>query len=275
MKQTVTTLTRTGAIQLELPSPDELLLNGVRWGAVDAFPTPAYWQYQVIARRLAGNPARYKLGRTLIEEVAACLLGGHGIPASVGLAAYEKLRKLGAFHEKAPSEAQLETWLREPLHVEQRQVKYRFAAQKARYLAAVIPLVQSVPEFTSGKQLRNWLMQLPGIGPKTGSWVARNWMDANDVAILDIHIMRIGQAIDLFPRELTVQRHYLELESLFLEFSQALDVRPSELDAVIWYEMASSPATARIVMDQLRNTSVTTTSRHPKKENRQSQMVFA
>lgn len=275
MKQSVVLYTQTGEIQLEFPPIDKILINGVRWGAVEAFPTPAYWQCQVVARRLLDQPVRFKLGRTLTEEVAACLLGGHGIPASVGIAAYEKLQNLGAFDGSLPSETQFEAWLREPMCVDQRQVKYRFAAQKARYLAAAMPFVQSAPEFTSGKHLRNWLMQIPGIGPKTGSWVARNWMDANDVAILDIHIMRVGQAIGLFPRELTVERHYFELESLFLEFSDALNVHAAELDAVIWFEMASSPATARSVIDQLRNTSVDEVRQQKRRATKQSQMVLA
>lgn len=251
MTQIAAILTKTGTIQLELPSPETLLLEGVHWGAVDAFPSPAYWQYQVIARRLAGSPIRYKLGRTLVEEVAACMLGGHGIPAHVGIAAYERLRERGAFDNALPSQNQIEELLLEPLQVGARQVRYRFATQKARYLAATLPHVKAAPAFDTGKQLRDWLMHLPGIGPKTASWIARNWMDADDVAILDIHIMRVGQAIGLFPRQLTVERHYFELEALFLRFSQALDVRPSELDAVVWYEMASSPATARAVIDQL------------------------
>lgn len=275
MTQTAAILTRTGTIQLELPPPDEFLLRGVRWGAVDAFPTPAYWQYQIIARRLVGQPTRYKLGRTLAEEVAACLLGGHGIPAPVGVAAYEKLRKLGAFTEAVPSEEQFEAWLREPIQVGQRQVRYRFAAQKARYLAATLPVIQSAPESKTGKQLRNWLIQLPGIGPKTASWIARNWMDADDVAILDIHIMRIGQVIGLFPQELTVERHYFDLEALFLKFCQALDVCASELDAVVWYEMASSPRTARIIIDQLRVISSGTSHQRKRKKNKQVQQTFA
>lgn len=275
MTQTAALITRTGSIQIEFPSPDEPLIKSVRWGTIDAFPTPAYWLYQVIARRLAGRPVGYKLGRTLAEEVAACLLGGHGIPAPVGIAAYEKLRKLGALAEVPPSEAQFAAWLHEPLQVGQRLVRYRFATQKARYLAASLPLVQSAPAFETGKQLRDWLMDLPGIGPKTASWIARNWMDADDVAIVDIHIMRIGLALGLFPRELTVERHYLELEALFLQFSQALDVRPSELDAVIWYEMASSPTIARVVIDQLREVSKETGRRHRKQENRQGPLTFA
>jgi len=274
MTQTAAILTPTGTIQVELPSPEALLIRNVKWGAVDAFPTPAYWQYQVIARRLAGQPARYKLGRTLVEEVAACLLGGHGIPAQVGIAAYERLRQLGAFVNATPTEAQFDTWLREPLQVGQRQVRYRFAAQKSRYLATGLPLVQSAPSFSTGKQLRDWLMQLPGIGFKTASWIARNWMDADDVAILDIHIMRIGQALGLFPRELTVERHYLELESLFLQFSQALNVRASELDAVVWYEMASSPKTAHIIIDLLRGYPASASQKRRKPTNRQDQLAF-
>ena len=275
MTQAAAILTRFGSIEIELPSPDAIVIHGVRWGAIEAFPTPAYWQYQVMARRLAGLSPIYKLGRTLVEEVAACLLGGHGIPASVGVAAYEKLRTLGAFSSTPPAEEQFENWLREPLQIGQRQVRYRFAAQKARYLAASLPLVQSAPAFKTGKQLRDWLLRLPGIGPKTASWVARNWMDADDVAILDIHIMRIGQAIGLFPREFSVEQHYLDLETRFLQFSQALDIRASELDAVIWYEMASSPTTARVIVDQLREVPSSTNRRHRKQETSHVQLVLA
>jgi N-glycosylase/DNA lyase len=249
--QTAVVLTHPGMIQVQLPHPDQPVMDGVCWGALDAFPTPAYWHYQVVSRRLAGRPAAYRLGRSLTEEVGACLLGGHGIPATVGLAAYNALRERGAFAGEAHSQETLETWLREPLAVGERKVNYRFAAQKAKYLAAALPKLKGAPSFTSGKALRDWLTELPGIGPKTASWVARNWLDADDVAILDIHIMRLGQVVGLFPREFTVERHYLQLEDLFLQFSEALGVRASELDAVMWHEMATSPAVAGFVMDQL------------------------
>lgn len=283
MTQTASLLTRTGTIQVEMPSPDEPLLGSVRWGAFDVFPTPAYWQYQVVARRLAGRPAGYKLGRTLAEEVAACLLGGHGIPATVGLAAYRRLHERGAFGPQSPSQATIEEWLKEPLQVGSqkgtqkslRQVRYRFAAQKARFLAAALPEVQAPPTFETGRQLRNWLMKLSGVGPKTASWIARNWKDADDVAILDIHIMRIGQVLGLFPRELTVERHYLELETLFLQFSEALDVRASELDAVIWYEMASSPKATRAVIEQLEAPSTTSVRWRLRESTRQRELSLA
>lgn len=115
MIQTAAILTRTGSIQVELPSADAEVTDGVRWGSVVAFPTPAYWAYQVVARRLVGTPAGYRLGRTLAEEVAACLLGGYGIPATVGLAAYERMRERGALSGALVTEKELEALLREPL----------------------------------------------------------------------------------------------------------------------------------------------------------------
>lgn len=250
MTQTATILTPTGSVQVELPSSDALAFNGVLWGQIEAFPTPAYWHYQVVSRRLTARPTHYKLGHTLAEELGACLLGGHGIPAKVGIAAYERLRKLGAFNT-SPSQAELETQLREPLQVDGRPVRYRFAAQKAKYLAKALPLVHAAPEFQTGKQLRDWLIGLPGVGHKTASWVARNWLDADDVAILDVHIMRVGQALGIFPMGRTVERHYLELEAMFLEFSKAIDVRASELDAVIWHELASSSTAARFLTKRI------------------------
>lgn len=251
MTQSAVFLTHPATVQVQLPHPQYEVMDGVLWGALEAFPTPAYWYCQVVARRLAGQPAPYSLGRSLAEEVGACLLGGHGIPAAVGLAAYEYLRAKGAFAGLHHSQEQIEAWLRDPLTVNDRQVNYRFAAQKAKYLAAALPMLHTAPAFKEGKALRDWLLQFAGIGPKTASWIARNWLDADDVAILDIHIMRVGQVVGLFPKHYTVERHYLELEDLFLKFSRALGVRASELDAVMWHEMASSPSAAAFVMDRL------------------------
>ncbi|MFS2047942.1 hypothetical protein ACEN9J_34730 [Variovorax sp. Varisp41] len=264
MTQSAVVLTHPGSVQVQLPHPLHEVMDGVVWGALEAFPTPAYWHFQVVARRLTGQPALYKLGRSLLEEVGACLLGGYGIPATVGLAAFDRLKELGAFSGELHSQDRLEAWLREPLVLGDRTVSYRFAAQKAKYLAAVLPMLRDVPCFTQGRALRDWLLQLAGIGPKTASWIARNWLDADDVAILDIHIMRVGQVMNLFPRQFTVERNYVELEELFLRFSSALGVRASELDAVMWHEMASSPAVAGFVLEQLEVATPATRNRRAK-----------
>jgi hypothetical protein len=213
---------------------------------------PAYWAYQVLFKRLSGAPPQYKLGRTLSEEVGACLLGGYGIPAAVGLAAFDNLRSFGAFSGTVPSYLQLLNWLNQPILVKGKKVRYRFAAQKAKYLSRALEAVQHMPPIHSGLSLREWLLELPGIGYKTASWIARNWLDADDVAILDIHILRFGRVIGLFPSSLTVERNYRELEILFLDLCRSIDIRASELDAVIWHEMANSPRSMRALLSKVK-----------------------
>ncbi len=234
---------------VELPKAEAEVIPGVPWGAMEVFPTPAYWAYQVYAHRLTGNRVNYKLGATLKEEVGACLLGGHGIPANVGIAAFRHVKDCGAFGDLPPSEDVLLTWLQEPLALNGRQVRYRFAKQKARYLSAALQKLSAEgPPLTSGKELRDWLLDIPGVGYKTASWVARNWLDADDVAILDIHILRAGLLGKFFESNLTVERNYLELEEQFIRFSRGLGVRVSELDALMWLEMMSSPSTVHSIM---------------------------
>lgn len=252
MTQIATVHSSTLTVSLSLPRPTDEVLPGVLWGDVGAFPSPAYWTYLVYTARLLGDRPRYELGSSLVEEVSACLLGGHGIPATVGLAAFRALRNKGALDtSNLPTEQELLEMLSEPLEVNGKSLRYRFAAQKSRYLHAALCFLQQQPAPQDPKELRNWLLGIPGIGLKTASWVVRNWTRSNEVAILDVHLIRVGKAIKLFPESLTVERHYLALEELFLQLSRAMDVRAAELDAVIWNEMASSPLSVKLLDEQL------------------------
>jgi len=246
MSQVASVHVGAARVLIELPAPSEEAMPGVTWGLVDAFPTPAYWVYQVMARRFCGSVIRSRLGANLIEEVAACILGGHGIPGRVGVAAFNHLKLCGLF-SRPSSETELYAQLLEPLNIDGRSVRYRFARQKSKYLVAALRILyeEAAVPISSGRELRDWLLRLPGAGFKTASWIARNYLDADDVAILDVHVLRAGRTAGFFSPELTVERDYLALETQFLKFSRAVEVRPSELDAVIWYEMASSPATIR------------------------------
>ncbi len=169
----------------------------------------------------------------------------------LNLAAFEHLLAKGAFDNAHHSKEQLESWLKEPISIGQKQVNYRFASQKAGFLAESLPLAATAPAFDTGRELRRWLMNLPGVGPKTASWIARNWMNADDVAILDIHILRVGQVVGLFPMELSLPRDYEHLERQFIRFSAALDVCTSELDAVIWQEMSIARSSVREIVRYL------------------------
>ncbi|MBC3766287.1 8-oxoguanine DNA glycosylase [Neptunicella marina] len=266
-------------IHFDIPHEHSEVVPGVKWGKIVAFPTVAYWLYTVLSKRLDNTNIQYKLGRSLHEEVGACLLGGHGIPAAVGLAAYEQLKSHGAFSGVAHSEEQLLEWLSQPIHLNGKDIKYRFAKQKATYLHhALKRLSEETPPTESGMALRNWLTEIKGIGLKTASWIARNWLDADDVAILDIHIYRAGLLGGFFDDNFTVEKDYLALEQRFIELAQAMEVRTSELDAVMWYEMQQSTSVKRLLeyREQLKNGLVdsgTVIRRVPKKRKADTEQL--
>jgi thermostable 8-oxoguanine DNA glycosylase len=225
------------------PDPDIPLLETLEWGRFDELLTPAYWAAQSWMWEL-DEPEHFRLGRSINEELLACLLGGHGIPAEVGLAAYDRLRPfVGTDHFTRVD------WLREmliePLEVHGRSVRYRFANQKARYIAGAFSRLSSDIEKLDDRSLRNALVELPGVGPKTASWVVRNARGSDQVAILDIHILWAGRTLGIFPSNWKVETRYAALEERFLAFARAIDTRPSILDSVMWMTIRRLPRSVR------------------------------
>jgi N-glycosylase/DNA lyase len=226
--------------ELRIPAANETVLPGVSWGDHTVLFTPAYWR--VLAWLLDEQYDRnsHRLGSNLAEEVVACLLGGYGIPAEVGLAAYRGLRKQMDFQGPA-SEKTIHTILAEPMELNGRLVRYRFANTKSRFISnALTKLTTSEYEELTPIQLRAWLMSIDGIGFKTASWITRNWTHSDEVAIIDIHIHRAGILMNLFEHKIGPARNYLEMERRFLDLAHGIDVRPSDLDALIWREMRSA-----------------------------------
>ncbi len=222
-------------VTITLPSPDQRLeRTGLKWGDACILMTPAYWSSQSwIWEKEA--PEHYRLGRTLTEELIACLLGGYGIPAEIGLAAYERLRRVGSDDPEVLKDAEkVEKLLTEPLCVRDRAVRYRFANQKSRYLALAMQQLPAIDDQADDIELRDNLCSLKGIGPKTASWIVRNWRGSDEVAILDIHILRTGRTLGLFGEDLSVEKHYSEIERLFLDFAKDIKAKASILDSVIW-----------------------------------------
>lgn len=240
--QTVYARSEAGYVGRDLPSADDQLnINGLVWGYAEEIGSPAYWAAQAWMWEVEA-PTHYKLGRSLEEELIACLLGGYGIPAEVGLAAYERLRLVNAedpcrlLHEESVLEL-----LADPLELNGKLVHYRFARQKSAYLAGSMRALRCVDREAPDRKLRDALTALPGIGPKTASWIVRNWRDSDSVSILDIHILRAGRMLQIFPEGKSVERHYLELEEAFLDFAEAISVKASILDSVMWMNMRQIP----------------------------------
>ena len=259
--QEVSAFTASGLATRSLPSPDRPIGMGrICWGRHEELCTPAYWASQAWILEL-DEPEHYRLGETLAEETLACLLGGHGIPAEVGIAAYRRLRgTMRADPGALRNVAAVERLLREPLTVGTRQVRYRFASQKARYVAAAITALDKLDERLDDRALRDALVCIPGIGPKTASWIVRNWRRSDEVSILDIHILRAGAILGIFRDGWKVERHYAQLEGAYLDFARCIGVRASILDSVMWASMREMP---KVLVDSMLGNRSTVSKKRP------------
>lgn len=229
---------------LEMPPPSRPVTEGLSWGRFDEIGTPAYWRSQAWLHDQLGTYDELRLGSTLAEEVAACLLGGFGIPAELGLAAYWRLRSEGLL-QGTPTREELEEQLSRPFTLADKARRYRFPRQKAGYLAECLRRLPDIQESGPDRDLRDALARLPGVGLKTASWVVRNVRRSHDVAVLDVHLMRAFQQMRAFPVEMNPQRDYLRLEAKFLRISYAMGVPAYLLDALIWDQMRQMPDSRR------------------------------
>ncbi|TDT92032.1 hypothetical protein [Pseudodesulfovibrio indicus] len=237
MSQTVYKVIDGKVLELDLPSPKRTVASGILWGRCDELFTPAFWASQVWFKADLDQKG-YRLGSTFKEEVAACLLGGHGIPAEVGIAAFSRLKRTGLLNADVFSKEEIYGVLSSPLPINGKKVRYRFARQKAEYLYdALTKLSQEESPQESPAKLRSWLLGVRGVGLKTASWIVRNWLGSDAVAILDIHIHRAGILAGFFSSAHQIPKHYLEMECLFINFAKAINVKPSLLDAIIWENM--------------------------------------
>lgn len=223
----------------ELPDPDKHVLPGIRWGEHWNLFTPAYWVSQLWMGGLDTQlHSPYKAIGSLADELVFCMLGGFGITAELANAAFNACRDAGLIADLNVSVDDWSTVLRQPVVVGARSVHYRYPNQKAIYLADAMKFVRSgIIETKDGRQLRDSLLKVRGVGPKTAGWVARNFFDSDDVAILDIHIIRAGLLCDLFSPNQKVEKDYFEMEAQYIQLSAAMGVRPAVLDCVIWDQM--------------------------------------
>ena len=213
-------------------------MPGIRFGRADELLSPAYWQFRCATADIGDIDFVNQHG-SLAEEIGFCLLGGFGVTLEVATAFYERLKDEGVFLPgPIPREAEILEMLIEPAMVKGRPHRYRFPNQRARRIHKAM-VSQSTMEFETedAVKFRDQIQSLEGVGPKTASWIARNWLNTDKIAILDIHVLRAGWAIKLFDRNCLLPRDYATLEQKFLVFSEELQVRASVLDAVMWFDM--------------------------------------
>ena len=223
---------------LQLPAPDAEVVPGVPWGRPEQIFSPAFWAMQAWYDEPIGRFARYRLGHDLKEEVTACILGGFGMPAEMGLLAFNRIRERGLLQSTPRRESQILEALAEPWKLGGRHVKYRFPKQRGKFVAnALTRLEKETPPLANDIAFRDWLTGFDGIGPKTASWITRNHLDSDNVAILDIHVFRAGVLAGVFDSRASVSRSYAALEASLIAFARGLRVRLAILDTMIWCQM--------------------------------------
>ena len=173
--------------------PNDEVMPGIRFGREDQLLTPAYWAMRCATVDPADVDFMNHHG-TLEEEIGFCLLGGYGVTFEVATAFFERLRANGAFVKGAPvSEADIFAMLDKPTAVRGRPHRYRFPAQRAHRLHHAMADISKI-KFNEADPIvfRDQIQTFNGVGPKTASWIARNWLDTDQIAILDIHVLRAG-----------------------------------------------------------------------------------
>ncbi len=101
-------------------------------------------------------------------------------------------------------------------------------------------LVMQSHEFGDNRRLRNWLrseMRGNGIGMKEASHFLRNIGYGGGLAIIDRHILRCMQELDVIEKRYNSVRSdsdYIKLEELISEFSSNIGLPLEEMDLLLW-----------------------------------------
>lgn len=121
----------------------------------------------------------------------------------------------------------------------------RFPNRKAQYIIEALKKFPGIygevqKLHTRPRELREWLVKnVKGYGYKEASHFLRNIGIDEDMAILDVHILRTlrengligedeGQTGGVSPKQ------YLSIEKKFCELAVKLGLKPAELDIAIW-----------------------------------------
>lgn len=83
--------------------------------------------------------------------------------------------------------------------------------------------------------------EIKGLGLKEASHFLRNIGFGRDIAILDRHILREMEKLDILPSGITskttlTKKNYLEVESSLIEYANKEGIDTRYLDFVLWYD---------------------------------------
>lgn len=143
---------------------------------------------------------------------------------------------------------ELEKIFETPQHINGSIVKYRFPKTRAKYIAFNLFYLQQkngitsiLSKSTNTKFIRKYLVKhIKGIGPKQASHFLRNIGFSNDIAVLDVHILRymnIQGVINEEYKSIGNLKLYEKLEEQLVKFLEFILAPIGYIDQAIWIVM--------------------------------------
>ncbi len=181
------------------------------------------------------------------HELLFCILGGHGVSYELARSAAFRLRQLDVFAVDWDPQA-LQVRVREELNEAQFQParkngslrRYRFPTRKAAHVAAAAswvkkrrPLAELLRGIESEHRRRELMCQCPGVGLKSASWLLRNAGLAENLAVIDVHVLR-ALASSGRINGVRLPQDYLAIEGKFLDWCSELEAPPAAMDLLLW-----------------------------------------
>lgn len=189
----------------------------------------------------------------ILFELVLSVLGSQN-KYEVALKFSEEIRKQNFLKIKYNEEEyellvkKLEILLETPLQINGSMVKYRFPKSRAKLIA--YNLIHLENNFNLKKILENsnnifkvralLVKNIKGFGPKQSSYFLRNIGYSNDIAVLDIHILRymnIQGIINDTNKSISNLKLYEKLESLLIDFLEFMKYPIGLIDQAIWIVM--------------------------------------
>lgn len=132
--------------------------------------------------------------------------------------------------------------------VEDKSIRYRFPKSRAEYIAYNLWFLNSINGMkyfleneTSYLEVRKFFVKnIKGIGPKQASHFLRNIGFSNNIAILDVHVLRYMQIqglIDESIKTISSLNMYEKIENLLKNFLKYLSYPIGLIDQAIWVVM--------------------------------------
>jgi N-glycosylase/DNA lyase len=183
----------------------------------------------------------------LRRELIFCLLGGHAVRYELARSAADVVCTIGVFGTDCDDSALLPLLERElntpqflPRRVDGSLRRYRYPNRKAQLLVACRAWVNEVGSLRkallasgSERERRGVLCECPGIGPKSASWLLRNCGLGQDLAILDVHVLRAMASAGRLG-DASLPRDYERVEAAFLEWCRDLGASAAAFDLLLW-----------------------------------------